>query len=65
MAFPMEIDGLDTRQESAAEGIYITASACIGMVWPPFAAPGENVCQRSLNRTSEQDSQHNMHLWRI
>lgn len=31
---------------------YMATSAGRGIAWPPFAALGENVCQRSLNRTS-------------
>ena len=63
--FSQKTDGQSIEgQEGIAEQLYIAPSACIGMVWPPFAAPGENVCHRSLNRTSEEGHQ-NAYLMHI
>jgi hypothetical protein len=39
-------------------------SACIGTVWPPLAALGVNVCQRSLKRTSKGRPPY-MYCWNL
>ena len=44
--------GKAAKQVYASAGDHMAPSAAIGIVWPPLAAPGVNVCQRSLNRTS-------------